>query len=453
MGLYNGNFVLLNEAREKFKPYENRIKTNPSMDIEEMDEIIRVGDLFGASDICFQVGEPVWFEIHGEWCPVTTRPFGKLEMELFLSRNYDPIGPGEVNQRGRPIDHAFVVKPLNDDDRKIRIRLNATGGRDPSSDSAMSASGVQSSLRVLPGVPPRLSQFGVEQAIVDGFKLGPGLTIVTGPTGSGKTTLLGGAIRHLAEDPKNSAKICEYSAPIELIYDDLDFPRSFIHQVEVGRALKIRPEEGGNSMLWASCVANAMRRKPGLILIGEARDGATIEGCVLASTTGHGVMTTMHTIGVAETIRRAIMSIPSEQRAGVAIDLMQMSNMYVTQLLVPKKGGGRIAIREYIKFDAASRREIMKHSVDEWTTVVQDLMRNKEVECQRMIDAAQDAYDKGLIDDEHLEYLSARQREVDRKAKNSIDLNGPQVGSELGVNFVPDMDEGRYDFENATPVK
>lgn len=326
--LYQGELVQLERARELWRPGVNRVRIPGLAEIEDFDEMFRLADKVGASDVTLQVGEPVWFEINNEWVPVTNKMLTTPEMERFLKKAYDAIGPGEVIQRGRPIDHAFIVLPRLDGDRKIRIRLNATGGRDPLSDSVMTSAGVQSSCRILPGAPPRLQERGVEQAIIDGFKLGPGIVFVTGPTGSGKTTLLGGAIRKIGEDPQNSAKIIEYSAPVELVYDDIEFnQRCFIHQLEVGRAIRLRPDDGGSSMLWAACVAIAMRRKPTIILIGEARDAATIEGCVVAATTGHGVMSTMHTVGVAETLRRAIMALAPDQRASVGIDLMQMSTM------------------------------------------------------------------------------------------------------------------------------
>lgn len=450
---YKGDYVDLEVAREKWKPGENRIRVPVGIKMDEFDEIVRIGDLVGASDITFQVGEPVWFEIHNRWTPVTTRALGRAEMENFLAGAYDPIGFGEVVQRGRPIDHAYVVHPhqSHDGDRKIRIRLNATGGRDPQSDSSTAATGIQASCRVLPGMPPRLTDMNVEPELIDGFKVGPGLTLVTGPTGSGKTTLLGGAVRGIGENPENSIKIVEYSAPVELIYDECTFPNSFIHQLEVGRAIRLRPEEGGTAGLWAACVANAMRRKPGMILIGEARDAPTIEGCVTAAMTGHGVMSTMHTIGVAETLRRAIMALPADQRASIAIDLMEMSSMYVTQLLVPRVGGGRCAVREYIKFDAQTRRKIIAQPIEAWTGMIQTMMLKGEVELQRMIDAAQKAHKNGLISDYWLGYLSARQREFEKE--KPVDLAAPPMvapGSATG-SFTPEADEN-YSFDKAAAV-
>jgi defect-in-organelle-trafficking protein DotB len=260
---------------------------------------------------------------------------------------------------------------------------------------------------------------------------------------------MGGAIRHIAENPENSAKIVEYSAPIELVYDEIHFPNSFIHQLEVGRAIRMRQDEGGNAMLWAACVANAMRRKPSLILIGEARDAQTIEGCVTAAMTGHGVMSTMHTIGVAETLRRAIMALPVDQRASVAIDLMEMSSMYVTQLLVPGLKRGRVAVREYIKFDATTRRKIVAQPLESWTSLIQNMMKNGEVESQRMIDAAERLYEAGEIDDVQLDFLSARQREADRV--QPVNPRAPQIAissGDAGVPFDPNADAG-FDFSRA----
>jgi defect in organelle trafficking protein DotB len=174
---------------------------------------------------------------------------------------------------------------------------------------------------------------------------------------------------------------------------------------------------------------------------------------VLAATTGHGVMSTMHTVGVAETQRRAIMAIPADQRSAVAIDLMEMSTMYVTQLLVPGVTKPRVAVREYIKFDAATKRKIIAQPMERWTTVIQDLMRRGDVECQRMIDAAEKLHRAGEIDDHQLIYLSARQREAERV--KPIAPEAPAVPLSLGGSMVPfsvDADEN-FDFSEAEVIK
>src|SRR3546814_4810216 len=135
------------------------------------------------------------------------------------------------------------------------------------------------------------------------------MILVTGPTGSGKSTLLSAAIRSLVEDENANEKVLEYSAPVEYVYDRVSMPSSVVFQTEVGRHLRPKDAHDEGS-LFAYAVRNALRRKPTIILIGEARDRATIQASVEAALTGHLLFTTMHTIGVGETLRRAVTPFP-----------------------------------------------------------------------------------------------------------------------------------------------
>ena len=431
---YSGPIVHLADAvrslgggGSSWVPGQNRIRMPPQMTQHDFDDLFRIGNVMRVSDLTLQVGEPAWAEINNIKHRMTSRSLGVAEVNEYFRAIYDNTGPGEVVMRGRPVDSAFVVREVAGDinSNKIRVRLNATGGRNSLSDSEVVPDGIQLTCRILPSVPPLLDAMNVERAIIDGFKPVTGIVLVTGPTGSGKTTLMSSAIRHMGENAANSLKIIEYSAPIESIYDDLEFPNSFIQQVEVGRAIRLGKEDGGMVMTWAACVSNALRRKPDLIVIGEARDAATIEGCILACVSGHQVISSMHTVGAAETLRRAIMALPADRRAGSAIDLMEMSTMYVTQLLRPGLKKPRVAIREYVKFDAKARRKIIDAPLEKWTALIQDMMIRGDVECQRMIDSAKRLYDAGEIAEEEYDFLSSRQRGMDRDSKRVIEAEAP----------------------------
>lgn len=423
--IYRGPTVKFEDGMD-WVPGENRVVTQRRLDINDIDYILNIADKKNASDVTLQVGHPIWMDVYGKWERFNNRALSAGEIDDFLKRSYGETGPGEVVQRGRPLDYAYVVRGDEQKGlRNLRVRVNATGGRNPNSNAPQLSDGVQVTMRVLPGVPPTVQELGIEPEILGALKLGSGLTLITGPTGSGKTTLMGAIVRFIAENEANSAKIIEYSDPIELVYDELVFPHSFIHQLELGRGIKLPQEE--RRMIWAACVANAMRRKPTEIIIGEARDGASMEGCISAVLTGHGVKTTLHTIGVAETTRRVIMMFPPDQRDSAAIDLIETANMFMTQLLVPKIGGGRLAVREYAIFDAKARRKIINTPTEKWSSTIQDMMINKEMPSARMIDQAKLAFDKGLIAEEQYNYLAARQRSRDRQAARPIDLEGKQI--------------------------
>src|SRR5690606_26921321 len=126
--------------------------------------------------------------------------------------------------------------------------------------------------------PIELEKLGIEPAIVANVRPPQGLNLITGPTGSGKSTLLSSIVRYICENPDADEKIIEYSRPIEYVYDGLNFPASFVFQSEIGKHLRPKDERGGGEdSEWAYAVRNALRRAPDIILLGEARDRATIQ--------------------------------------------------------------------------------------------------------------------------------------------------------------------------------
>ena len=201
----------------------------------------------------------------------------------------------------------------------------------------------QITITKLPEIPPTINDLGIEQEIIDNFRPKDGMVLVTGPTGSGKSTLLSAGIRMIVEEPDANEKILEYSKPIEYVYDKVDMPSSVVFQTEVGRHLRPRSSDGHDEESeFAHCVRNALRRKPTVILIGEARDKATISSAVEAALTGHVLYSTMHTIGVAETLRRCY-ALPRDERQSIAIDIMETMRLVVTQTLLPKVEAVKLA--------------------------------------------------------------------------------------------------------------
>jgi defect-in-organelle-trafficking protein DotB len=214
------------------------------------------------------------------------------------------------------------------------------------------------------------------------------MIVITGPTGSGKTTLLAAANRMLLERPQGCGKLLTYEAPIEFTYDTISSPHSLVSQTEIGRHL-------GS---FADGVRNALRRKPNIILIGEARDRETISAAIEAGQTGHAVYTTAHTTGVSATIRRMISAFEPEERRERAYALMETMRLIVTQALVPKVGGGRMGVREWMRFDDQVREKLLDMDFDKWGTEVQRMIPNYG---QTMNTSAAKAFEDGLIEKRH----------------------------------------------------
>jgi defect-in-organelle-trafficking protein DotB len=155
---------------------------------------------------------------------------------------------------------------------------------------------------------------------------------------------------------------------------------------------------------FAGGVRNALRRKPQISLVGEARDRETISAAIEAAQTGHAVYTTTHTTGVASTIRRMISAFENEERAERAYALMETMRMIVTQALVPKLSGGRIGVREWMIFPDEVREKLLDMDFSQWSVEIQRMI---PFYGQTMSKSATMIFEKGLIEKRYYLLLTA----------------------------------------------
>lgn len=329
-----------------------------------------------SSDITIQTDRPAYNEIYGTLYPGTYRPIDAADMNVFLTKIYGPEAGARLAS-GNDLDLSYEIRP--DRYTRIRFRVNITPILSRGRDSA------SITMRVLPNEPPTMKDLNVEADIINSWAPRQGMVIITGPTGSGKTTLLAAGIRMLMERKRGCGKIVCYEAPIEYVYDAVKSPRSLISQTEVPRHL---PD-------FARGVRNALRRKPNIILVGEARDRETISAAIEASQTGHLVFTTTHTTGVAATIQRMVASFEPAERSERAYALMETIRLIVTQTLAPKSAGGRMGIREWMRFTDEVRDKLLAIDFREWPAEIQRMI---PFYGQTMAKSASNAFDAGLID-------------------------------------------------------
>ncbi len=328
------------------------------------------------SDVTFQTDRPVTIEVDGILYPVTRRAMDSADMANVLNRIYGPDALAKLAS-GRDLDLSYEVRP--DRNTRYRFRTNITAILSHGRDS------VQVTLRSLPNLPPSMKDLGVEDMIINNWAPRQGMILVTGPTGSGKTTLLASGCRMLIEREQGSGKLLTYEAPIEYVYDTITGPRSLVAQSEIPRHL---PN-------FAAGVRNALRRKPNIILVGEARDRETMSAAIEAGQTGHLVYSTLHTIGVAASVRRMVSVFEPTERTERAYALMETLRMVVTQALVPRVGGGRIGLREFLVFDENVREQLLDMPVERWTTETQRFLVRYG---KTMEQSANAAFKDGLID-------------------------------------------------------
>lgn len=284
------------------------------------------------SDITFQSNSCVFAEIHGKLYKVTKRKITNTEVGDLLNIIYGANGTTQI-YGGKDIDTHYEIRPSRT--KRYRFRVNATGCQVEGHD------GIQITLRTIPTSPPDLNGLNLEPEIIANMAPYQGTVVITGSTGSGKSTLLASIIKNLLEDANGNRKMLTYEAPIEFVYDSIETPTSLISQSEIPKHLPS----------FAAGVRNALRRKPRLILVGEARDQETIAAVIEAALTGHPVYTTVHSNGVADAVRRMIASFPADERHSRALDILETMRLIVWQKLSPSTDGKRIALREFLVFD------------------------------------------------------------------------------------------------------
>jgi defect-in-organelle-trafficking protein DotB len=339
----------------------------------------------GSSDITIQSDRQGYNDIHGILYPSTFRKLDAADMAIFLTKIYGPEAQARLAS-ARDLDVSYEIRP--DRYTRVRFRVNITAILSKGRDAA------QITMRVLPSEPPTMKDLNIEEEICDAWAPRQGIVIITGPTGSGKSTLLAAGNRMLLERPRGCGKMLTYEAPIEYVYDSIQSPRSLVSQSEIPRHL---PD-------FAHGVRNALRRKPQIILVGEARDRETINSSIEAAQTGHAVYTTTHTMGVSSTVQRLLSVYEMNEREERAIAIMESLRLIVTQALVSRVGGGRVGVREWMKFPDEVREKLMDMHFTKWPSELQRMINQYGQSMQR---SAELLYEAGKIDRMNYLYLAS----------------------------------------------
>jgi defect in organelle trafficking protein DotB len=345
-----------------------------------------------ASDITLQTSQPIFAEIYGRLVKVTRRPLANNEVGEILNDIYGPNGTAQISS-GQDVDTHYEIRPSRSE--RYRFRVNATGCM------VEGHNAIQITARTIPSDPPTLASMNLPQYVLDAIAPDQGVVYVTGATGSGKSTLLASIIRDIAEDPESHRKILTYESPIEFVYDSITTQSAIISQAEIPRHLPS----------FAAGVRNALRRKPRLILVGEARDSQTISAVMEAAMTGHPVYTTLHSNGVAETIRRLVTTFPPEERNGRTIDLFETIRLVIWQKLVPSTDGKRIALREYLVFTDEVCDILLASDIEKVTQVTRQLVKERG---QTMEIDAKHHLDNGTIDQRTYDLIAAFDKSQDQ---------------------------------------
>ena len=193
--------------------------------------------------------------------------------------------------------------------------------------------GIACAFRMIPIEIPTLDEYGNPPIFKELIKKEKGLILVTGPTGSGKSTTLASMLHEINITERRH--IITVEDPVEFVHKNV---KSLFSQRDVG----------DNTASFAAALKYALRQDPDIILIGEMRDAETIGAALTAAETGHLVFGTLHTNSAPGTINRIIDVFTGEEQAQIRAQLASSLVAVVSQTLIPKIGGGKVATQEIL---------------------------------------------------------------------------------------------------------
>jgi len=315
-----------------------------------------------ASDLHLSTGTPPSIRVDGD--------VRKLNIPAFDAKDVNALVYDIMNDRQRKeyeenleVDFSFEVPNL------ARFRVNAFNQN----------RGPAAVFRTIPSKILSLDDLGCPDIFRDISDTPRGLVLVTGPTGSGKSTTLAAMVDYINNSKHDH--ILTIEDPIEFVHDN---KQCLINQREVHR----------DTLSFEAALRSALREDPDVILVGEMRDLETIRLAMTAAETGHLVFGTLHTTSAPKTIDRIIDVFPGEEKSMVRSMLSESLRAVISQTLIKKVGGGRVAAHEIMIGTPAIRNLIREDKIAQMYSAIQTGMSNG---MQTMDQCLQNLVNRGMI--------------------------------------------------------
>ena len=334
-----------------------------------------------ASDIFLVVGQAVSFKLDGIIKIYNEKKLMPADTEQLITDIYEKAGRSLGN---------FIS--TGDDDFSISVpslgRFRCNVFRQRGTFSAV--------IRVVHFDLPSYKDMSIPESVINLANLKKGLILITGAAGSGKSTTMSYIIDRINET--RNCHILTLEDPIEFLHRH---KKSIVSQREV----KIDSES------YSTALRAAMRQSPDVILVGEMRDYETIEIAMTAAETGHLVLSTLHTIGAANTIDRVIDVFPASQQQQIRVQLSMVLQAIVSQQLLPGINKELLPVFEILKMNNAIRTMIRDNKVHQIDSVI---YASAKEEMRTMDSSILELYTRGLIDDKTALNFAANQEVVSR---------------------------------------
>jgi twitching motility protein PilT len=357
------------------------------------------------SDLNLTVDCPPQVETNGELMPVTVDP----PIEKLTPFQTEIVALNLINNDRRlsrlltvegSCDHAYVMP------RQTRLRVNIFAQR----------GNISIAMRKLENRIPTIDELKLPSIFKQIAQEKNGLVLVTGPTGVGKTTTLAALLKEI--NSTRAVHIITLEDPVEFVHEKI---KSTINQRELANDFDT----------YANGLRAALRAAPKVILVGEMRDRETLELALRASETGHLVFSTLHTIDAARTITRIIGLFPPDEERHIRLRLAEALKWIVGQRLLPKIGGGRLAVHDVLMTNLRLR-EVITLGESEGKTIYEIQEAGTPFGMQTFDRALIHAYNTGLItEDDALLYSTQRSnvhRGIDEikhaRGEQTTDING-----------------------------
>lgn len=327
--------------------------------IMDIAELLQFAEKSGASDLHLSAGLPPMMRVDGEIRRVNIDPFDHKEIHALV---YDIM-----NDKQRKDYEEFLETDFSFELPGVaRFRVNAFNQE----------RGAAAVFRTIPSEILSLEDLGAPKFFAELTEKKRGLVLVTGPTGSGKSTTLAAMIDHI--NKTRYEHILTVEDPIEFVHTS---KKCLLNQREVHR----------DTMGFNEALRSALREDPDIILVGELRDLETIRLALTAAETGHLVFGTLHTSSAAKTIDRIIDVFPAAEKDMIRSMLSESLQAVISQALLKKVGGGRMAAHEIMVGTPAIRNLIREAKVAQMYSAIQtgrrDGMQTLDQNLKELVDS------------------------------------------------------------------
>jgi twitching motility protein PilT len=341
----------------------------------------------GISDLNFSIGHPLQVEDFGELKPVFVEP----NIEALTSYQTEQIALALIQGNRRLIYDLLTGGSCDcsyslNDEARFRVNIFRQQGH------------FSIVLRKLQSNIPTIDSMGFPPILKEVAKERTGLVLVTGATGSGKTTTLAAILNEINE-----------SLPVHVV--TLEDPIEFVHPTR--KATFNQRELGHDFNNYPNGLRAALRQAPKVILVGEMRDRATVEVALMASETGHLVLSTLHTVDAGQSINRilGLFSLGEEQQ--LRLRLADSLRYIISQRLAPRVGGGRHLITE-IMGNNLRTKETVALGEDEHRSFYEIIEASSTFGWMTFDQSLLEAYENDMITEETARLFASRKGRIAR---------------------------------------